>query len=287
MQAFVITAYQSPSYLTDLINRITTDGDHAYVHIDTKSSITPEELKLTNPDRVHLYQKYSINWGSYNHLAALIFLLQQLPDNIEYVHIISGQDMPIRSPRQFVDKFNNCKQSFMTVTPLSRTDTSVRRRLEGYNLFPNADSRKPIFRAVNKAVWAIRHILHIDNHKIGEFTDIYKGMIWASLPYEQIEYVLEYIRSHQGFIKKLKHTLLPEEFFLQTILMNSKFRDAIVTNNLHYTVWEKKHGSLPALLDEEDYGDIMKSECFFARKIALPYSKTLIAKIDSVLRENA
>lgn len=287
MQAFVITAYQSPSYLTDLVNRITTDGDHAYVHIDTKSSITPEELKLTNPDRVHLYKKYSINWGSYNHLAAIIFLLQQLPDNIEYVHIISGQDIPIRSPRQFTNKFHNCKQSFMTVTPLAKTSTSIRRRLEGYNLFPNADSRKPIFRAVNQAVWAIRHILHIDNHKIGEFTNIYKGMIWASLPYEQIEYVLGYIQSHRKFIKRLKHTLLPEEFFLQTILMNSKFRDAIVPNNLHYTVWKKKHGSIPAILDEEDYGGIMGSECFFARKIVLPYSRTLIAKIDIELKANA
>lgn len=85
----------------------------------------------------------------------------------------------------------------------------------GYNLFPNADSRKAAFKVVNRFVRAACQVVKVQSGeaRIGEFTNIYKGVIWSSLPYEQVSYVLSYIDAHPEFLTDLKHTIIPEEFF--------------------------------------------------------------------------
>lgn len=281
MQAFVITAYQSPAYLSTLVNSITQEGNRAYVHIDAKSTMGEQDLTLNNPELVSVYKQYAVNWGGYNHLLAIIFLLKQIPDDVEYVHTISGQDTLVRSKAQFDLFFSNQEQSFMTLAPLEDTEIGVQRRVEGYNLFPNADSRKPVYKMLNRSMWLIRKALRMNKRRIGVFDRIYKGMVWASLPYAQVKYVLQYIEDNPSYMKRLKHTLLPEEFFFQTILMNSPYKNMIVPQNLRYTLWKEKHGSAPAILDEADYTNIMNSDCFFARKIVMPYSEQLLNKIET------
>lgn len=279
MQAFVITAYQNPDYLSTLVNSITRDGNRAYVHIDMKSTMDVQDLTLNNPELVSVHKQYVVNWGGYNHLLAIIFLLRQIPDDVEYVHIISGQDTLVRSKAQFDSFFSNQERSFMSLMPLEDTEMGVQRRVEGYNLFLNADSRKPVYKMLNRGMWLIRKALRMNKRQIGEFDRIYKGMVWVSLPHAQVKYVLQYIEDNPSYIKRLKHTLLPEEFFFQTILMNSPYKDTIVPHNLRYTLWTEKHGSAPAILDEEDYAGIIDSDCYFARKIVMPYSKQLLKLI--------
>lgn len=280
MQAFVITAYQNPDYLSTLVNSITQEGNHAYVHIDAKSTMDVQDLTLNNPELVSVYKQYAVNWGGYNHLLAIIFLLKQIPDGVEYVHTISGQDALVRSKAQFDSFFSNQEGAFMSLTPLEDTEIGVQRRVEGYNLFPNADSRKPVHKILNRGMWLIRKALRMNKRQIGGFDRIYKGMIWVSLPYAQVKYVLQYIEDNPSYMKRLKHTLLPEEFFFQTILMNSPYKDTIVPHNLRYTLWIEKHGSAPAILDEKDYAGIIDSNCYFARKIVMPYSKQLLNLIE-------
>lgn len=76
------------------------------------------------------------------------------------------------------------------------------------------------------------------------------------------------------------HTLIPEEFFFQTIIMNSPYKENVVEKNLRYTDWSGKNGSRPSFLDETDYEKIIKSGDFFARKIDSNISDKLLKKIE-------
>ncbi|MEF2737930.1 branching protein [Bifidobacterium pseudolongum subsp. globosum] len=265
MQGFLITAYREPSYLSDLINQITAHGDRVWLHIDRKSSFTEHDLSLHAPQSVEVLQRYSIKWGGMSHLDAIILLMRHAltSRNASYFHIISGQDAIVRYPS--ADALGDTiLMNALKVTP---DDTVAMRRLEQYNCFPNSDTRKKMVRAINKIVFDIqRKTVHTRTHIPG-MDDTYKGVVWSSMPRLAMQFVLDYNDEHPEYMKFIRHTLIPEEFFLQSIIMNSPLKHNVTGSNERYTDWTMRNGSLPAYLDETDYHAITEGNYLFARKI--------------------
>lgn len=282
MQAVVISAYKDSNYLQRLINFF-QDEFKVFIHIDKKSSINIEDLDFNS--NVSIYKKYKINWGSYKHLLAILFCLREVikyPD-IKYIHIISGGDIPVKQIKDF-KKFENSNKIFMEhikVTELN--DPFIKKRYEYGTRFPNLDSRKKLIRIVNK----LYQMTHRPKKKIGDYSEnqLYKGLIWMSLPKDALNYVLAHSEKY-NVLDSIKNVTIPEEFYFQTILMNSDFRNNISSNNITYNDWTKeRHGSLPAILDETDFSKIEAGNYYFARKIDSSVSKELIKKISKNINE--
>ena len=90
--AILITAYKNQNQLIELINQFSESQFNVYVHLDKKSTINESQLKMSFIDKHHIriYSKYKVNWGSRNHLIAILFLAEQalkIKDNI-YFHLI-------------------------------------------------------------------------------------------------------------------------------------------------------------------------------------------------------
>lgn len=275
MQAILISAYKDPEYLKRLITFFDKDFQ-VFVHLDKKSEINPEDIRLNS--NVYVYKKFLVNWGGYNHLRAIIFLLQKaLEKNVSYIHIISGSDIPVKKIKDF-NKFENCKKIYMEhIKVVDLNSDVINRRYQYGNRLPNIDPRKRSVRIINK----LYEITHKPKFNIGEFNfnQLYKGLIWLSLPRNAAEYVMKYIKKNK-FMDKMKYITVPEEFIFQTILENSLFQSYIASNNLVFNDWSKpRNGSLPAILDETDYSKIVNKSYFFARKIDTQKSKRLIDKI--------
>lgn len=84
-----------------------------YVHVDEKSSIVESQLD----NKVYVIKKYKINWGSINHLLAIIELLKIAFEKTReeaYFHIITGQDYFVTSPEGF-DKIVNGGKIFGSI----------------------------------------------------------------------------------------------------------------------------------------------------------------------------
>lgn len=79
----------------------------------------------------------------------------------------------------------------------------------------------------------------------------------------------------------LRFCEIPEELFLQTIIMNSSYRELVQPDNLCYSLWEEKNGSIPAILDADDYEQIKDSGAYFCRKTDSIVSKGLIELLDA------
>lgn len=277
MQAILISAYKDQDYLKRLINFF-DDNFEIFIHIDKKSNINPHDIKINQ--NVHVYKKFLVNWGSFNHLQAIFFLMEKalkFSQAISYIHIISGSDMPVKKVDDF-KVFEGCKQIYMEHMNVVRLNSEViNRRYQYGNRLPNTDARKRYARSINK----LYEIFHKPKSNIGEFqsNQLYKGLVWLSLPREAAEYVVNYA-SKNNFMAKMRHITVPEEFFFQTILENSFFKSNIASNNLRYNDWSKvRHGSLPAILDESDYKKIVSGSYFFARKVDKNISKKLVNKI--------
>lgn len=281
MQAVLITAYQDIDLLKLLCSEITKRDMLCFLHIDTKMNLTGTQRKEIEEKAAYISSKYKIHWGSYNHLLAILDLVAAAIENpdIEYIHIISGQDFPTKSKTYFEKKFANSEKIYMSVTDRNSLQPLFIDRFERYHIFTNRNIRNKFINKLARTSVKIQKLFSIKKRKIGEFDKIYKGMIWVSLPNCAAEYVMRYIKKHKEFLTQLKYCHVPEEIFFQTILMNSPYAKDIVQNNLRYTCWEMRNGSFPAVLDEADYMKIENSSSIFARKLSTLHSKNLIKKL--------
>ena len=103
-------------------------------------------------------------------------------------------------------------------------------------------------------------------------------MVYVSVTDKFVRYILNYLTTKEGkkYFEWIKWCFIPEEFFFQTIAMNTDFAKTIENRNLGYAVWREKHGTQPGILDENDYRAICESEPFFARKVNFCYSSRLL-----------
>lgn len=284
MQAVLITAYKDRKQLDELLGAL-NGKFKVYLHIDAKSDeLEYQDIKDSYP-LISVIKKYQINWGGYNHIKAVLELISMAVEDNEtsYIHIISGQDFPVRNKNDFDNQFENSDLIYMTCIGQEEFPNIIKDRLYYRIINSNWDEKRYSIHILNRITSLLQKIFGVKRNSIGEFSHIYKGMIWSSFPIEVGTYVLDYVRLHPEFLHDLQHTLIPEEFFLQTILVNSKYKDRIVKRNLRYTDWNSRYNSSPAYLDLTDFEKIVKSRDFFARKIDSNISCDLVNAVHSRL----
>jgi hypothetical protein len=101
----------------------------------------------------------------------------------------------------------------------------------------------------------------------------YGGSQWFCLPKGHVEHILSFLEEHPEVARFYKHSLIPDEMFFQTIIMNSELRDHVINDNKRFIDWDKKCVPTPAILVSEDLPRLEQSGMYFARKFD--------AKIDS------
>lgn len=286
-QAIIITAYKNFDHLEKLVRSLSNDFN-IYIHIDKKSKIEEKEVKkikcIATTKKCAVNIKYSINWGGYNHLNAIIDLLQEAyEDKNEYFHIISGEDFPVISSKEIFEFGNRNKEKiYMSYKKASELGKNIINRYKYFYLTDYLDYKKRP--RIKKYVMLLIHkLLKLERNNIGNFTEskIYKGLVYVSLSREAVKYVFDYINKDRNYLNELKTCSIAEEFFFQTILMNSPLKDNVIPNNLRYINWMTKHGSGPAILDEDDYENIKNGKYLFMRKIGEPSRNLLkMLKID-------
>lgn len=268
-QSLVITAYRDLSQLYDLVSEL-RKRFNIFIHIDLKANQANLIDRFNKLDGIYAESVYSITWGSYNHLLSVIRLLKKSQTYTFYngfIHIISGQDIPVKSYEEFKTFFKNNDNIYITCQSQQKLSKEILNRFQTYNFFWKFNAKNYFINKLYKASVLIQRTLHISRKKIGKVQNIAKGMIWGSYPKFVIDYIINFWNQNPDFQKDLKLTYIPEEICFQSILINSKFKKNIVNNNLRYEVWEFRNGSIPAILDKTDIKSIANSNCFFARKI--------------------
>lgn len=282
-QSFVITAYKDPENLFRIVDRLSKDFN-IFIHVDRSSTIiTNEDIeRLRRMPNVYAEKTWSISWGSYKHLLAMISLLCKALHHTNengYVHLISGQDIPVKSNSDFIDFFDSNNHIYMDCRTLREMEPHQLRMFQIKNhLWRYNYQNKCVHFFRNLDTW-LQKRFHRLNNNFGGITNVAQGLVWSSIPCSAVKYVIDYVDVHRGFIKDIYRAQIPEEFVFQTILINSEFSRNIVRDNLRYADWHRRNGSLPAYLDLSDYVAIINSGCFFARKIDSMISKDLLTRL--------
>jgi hypothetical protein len=286
MQAILITAYKDYGHLEKIIKFFDHELFEIFIHVDKKSVVSREELsRLKRYKAVKLVaRRYRVNWGGVNHLRSILYLLQKAFKNrkINYFHLISGNDYPVKSKSEFIKFFQNSNKDYIECfevpNPKWKGNGGLD-RLMYFNFydFLNAKNKTELSMILNVVKWQKKIGLQRSiSEKIPRF---FGGSTWWSLSRTTIEYVLHYNKQNNYFFNRLKFTFCSEEFFFQTIIMNSKYAQNVQNNNLRYIDWNKNTGSGPATLNIEDLKKIANSDAFFARKFDPQTSQDLLTDI--------
>ena len=98
------------------------------------------------------------------------------------------------------------------------------------------------------------------------FVKVYGGSQWFTLNYKHVAYILAYVKNNETTISFFKESMLPDESFFQTILLNSPYQKELVNDNLRLIEMQANH---PLIYKKDDFEYLLNQQQFFARKFDL------------------
>ena len=284
-QAVIITAFRNLTQLIELA-KILSEVFEVYIHIDKKVSDAVSKVNtLKNMNHVKVYSLYKVNWGGCKHLKAILYLINEAlkNENIDFFHIISGEDWPVQNAIDIYERFENEDKIYMNFKELSKMKKKEYWHVGGwqkyYSFLDIFDYKKIPQKLFVKGFVYLQKLLRINRFKELKIS-LSRGVIWGDLPRKAIVYCFQYAYGNPEFLNFLEYGHASEKFFFQTILLNSAdWKDKMVNNNLRYIVYERRNGSYPAVLDQTDYKQIIQGGYIFARKLRTPVSDELISNL--------
>jgi len=278
--AVLITAFKNEDQLNRLIHYLSKDFD-IYVHIDKRFSLQVEES-----ENVRIYKKFKSYWGSYNTVLAMLNLLEEASKKSYDRYIqITGQDLPIKTNKYIIEHFEkNRNVEFIEYFSLPhkkwRKQGGMDRIRRFWGTEPARLSGPQMWIAyLIKAVLTIIYkspIAFMFNRRIRY--QFYGGSNYMDLTDHCVKEVIQYLNDNPQYLRRFKYTLIPEEIFFQTIILNLKLETVIINKNFRFIDWDTGPDH-PRTLTIDDFERIMDSEDLFARKFDENTDNEVIMKI--------
>lgn len=284
MHAYLIIAHAQFDLLENLLKCIDDARNDIYIHIDSHSKLDIGRIeKILQNSRVEFVPRIHIKWGGFDMVRCEYMLLEAAVESghkYDYVHLISGADLPLKNQDEIHSYFDShAGEEFVHFGALEPKE----KELERVRYYHFASGRRNIFnRLITKAETVIQRALGINRIKGKK---IQRGSQWFSVTGEFAKYLV----SQKSFVfRQFKHTYIPDEFFVQTVMINSDF-----AKNLHSKKFDDDHEACARYIDwtrghpytfrSEDYDELMSSGALFARKFSIVEDDKIVRKITSAV----
>jgi hypothetical protein len=282
--AFLILAHKHPEQLQMLVDYLHKNNSSVFIHIDKKSTKLFERFIAENSGRanVNIYTNFTVSWGGYTQIRATFFLLEEAlkKSPFDFVSLISGQDAPIKPLSKFSEFLKAHRNSSFVhwyKVPAYGTwaDNGGLDRVQFY-----------WFTGFPKSLGFFFNKLMVIVHRLQRRLKFYKkwnmplfgGTNWFTLNKEMAVYALRYVKDHKGFFRKFRNTRCADEIILQTIMLNSPYREDIVNDMLRLIDWETGP-EFPRTFREEDTRRLLESDKFFARKFDINVDRNVLENL--------
>ena len=268
-----IITHKNTNILKNTIDLLHKDNK-IILHVDKKSNI--DNFKEYSKKVDIIEDRVNVQWGMYSQIECTLSILKNaMKYKFDYICILSGDDMPLKSSGEIKKFFyNNNGKEFIGIDKninYKSLEGRVKFEHKGYHYKKNKNIVEKVAAKVQKKL-----SLQKKNNNFTLLPKLYKGPNWFCISYECCKYILEYLENNRWYEEAFKGSLCGDEVFFQTIIMNSKFKDRIYKINqvddnhmaLRYIDW-KSGPDFPRILDETDFGRIKQlenSDCIFARK---------------------
>lgn len=255
--AYLVLVHRLPEQFKRLFKAIYEPSNFYLIHIDKKANQEiGAEVKdfLKEYPNVQILKSEKVVWGGYSMVQAELDGMNYLLNmSVEWDYFInlSGQDYPLKSQtiiKEFLSKNNG--KSYIKVADQEKSRPETMNRIENY--FEELEDK-----------------ISDESHKRGFMKDVipYIGGQWMILTRTCCEFIC-----NSTEVKKFEtyyfNTLIADESFFQTVLMNTSFDGILVDDDKRAIIWIPD-GDIklrPKTFTKNDSGFLQTGDHLFARK---------------------
>lgn len=278
--ANIIVLHQYPAMAERLIKTLSHRQFDFYVHLDKKVDMAPFYNLARLANTFPIKERKTVHWAGFSQLEAIGASLRAIFSSgrsYDYVNLLSGQDYPIKPTGYIYDFLNTYTgHSFLSSeTPPTNWWNEAHQRYTRYHLIDYG------FRGKHRLENILSHLLPEREFPLPY--QLYGGPLAAywTLSGEAAFYLSQFL-SEGKFNSFFRHTWAPDEFLVNTLLMNSPFRNMIINDNYRY-IDRSNGGSHPRVLTMADLDGLQHSSCLFARKFDPNIDKQIQDQIDETI----
>lgn len=279
--AYLILAYKLPQQLERLVNTLQFRDTTVFIHLDKKSDFNDFKHIADLPRVYFIKNRLPVHWGGFSITRAIISSLNEVTQHDQFDHIIlmSGQDYPIR-PLSELHEYLEAHAGFGFIYTELNDGTSAwwRHATERYRHFYLYDY--PVYgfkflQKVGKKLLPHRRFIFPEFKLYGS-----AGGTFCILSHDMARYLVTFTENNRKASLYGRFTYASDEFWFQTILMNSPLKTKIINELLWHIDWPWK-ASHPKILVAEDYEAMRTSGKFFARKFDSTIDQVILDKLDN------
>lgn len=305
---YLIASHTKPEQLVRLIKtiRLNSPDSCILIHHDYSNSAL-DRSALRSISNLHILENYiPVTWGEFSLVEMELHCINWLFDQeiqFDWLVLLSGQDYPIK-PIAEIEQFlkdthyDGFMEYFLAAEPpLEPTECGLRwRKNTGVKRFFYHHYRLPSLPVLNSLFFKLGRIFNRMQPFITLSADrngprlgvrcvatpfspafpCYAGSQWHTLSYRCIQYIHNFVQQNPAFVKHYRRTVIPDESFFQTILLNNPDLK-IFNNNQRYITWDD---SKPAILSVQDFDRLIASDRQFARKFDADQDSVILDLLD-------
>ncbi|KKK36618.1 hypothetical protein WQ57_18390 [Mesobacillus campisalis] len=271
--AFILQVHKNPEQVNRFIDQLIGSGiADVYIHIDKKSLEKFKGRILTGPHVKILDQSVDCEWGDISQVDATLMLVREVLASgtpYDFVCLRSGQDLLVKEGfKGFLSETRG--KAFFTYRKMGRHELGLMKinwpkvvRKRYTTAHPVRLYRRLLLSLYRKGI----NIFPNRNWWPNDFS-FYKGSQWFSIPLGAAQYMMDFLETNEWYYNYFKNTLVPDESFFHTLLMNSPYKEDVMNNNLYFFKWgeDLSDRNSPQNLEKDDIPLIEGSGQFFARK---------------------
>ena len=265
--AYLILAHNNFYTLKVLLKLLDNENNDIYIHIDKKTRNVPKEeiLSVVQKSNLHWVTPIKTYWGHSSLVNAELKLIKTaiLNGEYEYLHLISGVDLPLKKQSEIHKFFEDNKGK--EFVGFSNLKNNYEDRVKYYYWLQKYEKNSKIIAKLQEILTKFQKILKVNRLKNSNI-NIQKGCQWVSITGDFAKYI---IKQEKWIQKFFANTNCSDELLMQIILINSPFAKNIYNKNDEYKSclreidWER--GS-PYVWKKEDKDILLSSNNIFARK---------------------
>ncbi len=269
--AYLIMVHNNFGLLKKQLELLDDEKNDFYIHVDEKAGSFDKNILVQNIKKSNtiFISRRKVFWGDYTLTQTEIDLIKAAlsKGNYSYLHLLSGQDLPIKSKKYIFDFFACSDKIYLCCGSTTGSYQEIRTRYYYPFIKTQIFRKSKIVKGLSRVLGRLQFLLLINRHKkTGNYNICYHGWQWFSIPKDFAEYV---VSQEAHIYSTFHHTLASDESFLQTVAMNSDFKhrifkfDCLEESVMRRIDWKRGR---PYTFTSEDYHYIMNSPYLFARK---------------------
>lgn len=258
---YLILAQAYPEQLHRLVEALNDSNAVFVIHIDRGQLLKTFASVFKTDERKNIYfvkDRCSTEQGGLSFVQATLNGLKYIHKefhNSNRVVLLNGQDYPIKS-REYINSYFKTKPNKIFLQN-----------------FPIQDN-KSLDGGVNGSLF---------DEKTKQAIKFYGGSSGMSFPVWTIKIIIDFLKTHPGFLASFKDVASPDERFFQTLLLNCEINE--IENNIDnqniLLVEGDKSYSHSRILNGQDMNLIMEDGSLFAGKFHPEMSLDLLMFIDN------